>query len=201
VRGFLFKNILVLMTALGGCVAIYTAARWSSLPVMKRVDGVFFCFLIVHLWEENRFPGGFTEMITRKLHFTQADPNFGAIITSALVLLIAFIPLLFHDAPFLTVVPLLLGILEPLAHLAAIRMSESRFYSPGLVTALVLLLPTSVYGLTYASTNNILEPPGWWFCVIYLLAALLISQQVVVRASGMKYSEFLRNARAAMLGK
>jgi len=96
---------------------------------------------------------------------------------------------------------LLLGILEPLAHLAAIRMSETRFYSPGLVTALVLLLPTSVYGIAYASTNHIVEPPGWWFSVIYLLAALLISQQIVVRASGVKYSEFLRNARVAMLGR
>jgi len=82
VKGFLFKNVLYVMTVLGVGVGIHTALRWSSISVLHRVDGVFFCFLIVHLWEESRFPGGFTAMITRKLHFTQADPHFGEIVTS-----------------------------------------------------------------------------------------------------------------------
>ena len=46
-----------------------------------------------------------------------------------------------------------------------------------------------------------MRPLSWLFCLIYMLAALMIAQQIAVRASGMKYSEFLRNARAALLGK
>ena len=201
VKRFVFEHILVWMTVLGVGVGIYTAVRWSSLPVLARADGLFFCFLILHLWEETKYPGGFTAMITTKLHFTQADPNFGAIVTSALVLLIAFIPLFFPHVAFLTVVPLLLGILEPLAHLAAIRMSDTRFYSPGLATAVVLLLPTALYGIVYVAQYDLLYPIEWVLCVVYLLVALLVAQQVVVRASGMKYSEFLKNARGALLGR
>jgi hypothetical protein len=189
------------MTALGVVVGIFTVVSWSTMPVLQRIDGVFFCVLILHLWEESVFPGGFTDMITRELHFTQANPYFGEIVTSAIVLLIALVPFFFPAVPFLAAAPLLLGILETLAHLAAIRISDRRFYSPGLVTAAVLMPPLSIYGITYAVHNNLLQPVQWLLCLFYMLVALLIAQQIVVRASGMKYSEFLKNARGALLGK
>jgi len=201
-KNYILRNTLHLLTALGVAVVVYVVANWDGLPVLQRVDGLFFCALIMHLWEENRFPGGFTEMITRALHFTQADPHFGEIITSSLVLLIGFLPLFFPGVAFLAVVPLLLGLLEPVAHLLAIRMNDkSRFYSPGLVTAVVLLLPVSLYGIIYAVQHDLMQPLSWLFCFIYMLAALMIAQQIVVRASGMKYSEFLRKARGALLRK
>ena len=66
--------------------------------------------------------------------------------------LIGFGPLFFRAVAFLAVVPFLLRILEPLAHLLVIRMNEKHpFFSAGLVTAVVLLLPISIYGITYAA--------------------------------------------------
>ena len=46
------------------------ALNWSVMPVLQRVVAVFFIGIVLHLWEEGRFPGGFTDLITRKLNFT-----------------------------------------------------------------------------------------------------------------------------------
>jgi hypothetical protein len=43
------------------------------MPVLQRTGGVFFMAIILHVWEEFRFPGGFAEMVTRRLNFALAD--------------------------------------------------------------------------------------------------------------------------------
>jgi hypothetical protein len=56
---FIVKNNLYVMAALGVAVAIYLIANWASMPVLQRMVGLFFVGLVMHLWEEERFPGGF----------------------------------------------------------------------------------------------------------------------------------------------
>ena len=40
-----------------------------------------------------------------------------------------------------------------------------------------------------------------FFSSLYMLVALMLAQQIVVRASGMKYSEFLGNVRRTFRGR
>jgi hypothetical protein len=96
---FILKNNLYLMAALGLGVAAYVAVHWASMPVLQRLAGLFFVGLVMHLWEEGRFPGGFVEMITEHLHFTASSRHFGEIVTAAYVLVIAFVPLFFPRVP------------------------------------------------------------------------------------------------------
>ena len=69
---------------------------------------MFFIALALHLWEEGRFPGGFTDLITSKLNFTASNPHFGEMITAAYVLAIAFVPLFFPKVAFLAMAPMML---------------------------------------------------------------------------------------------
>ncbi|WP_445217041.1 HXXEE domain-containing protein [Bradyrhizobium sp. Pa8] len=160
--------------------------------------GLFFVGLVLHLWEEGRFPGGFVELITAHLHFTASNRNFGEIITAAYALLIAFVPLVFPHVMFLTMATMMLGIMEAIMHISMIRMFRlEHFYSPGLATALVILLPISLYTFAYVIHYNLAQPISWLLAFLYMLFGLAIAQQTVVRTSGMKYSEFLRNVRTA----
>jgi hypothetical protein len=43
-----------------------------------------------------------------------------------------------------------------------------------------------------------MQPVYWLFAFLYVLFGLVVAQQVVIRASGVKYSEFLKNVRAAL---
>jgi hypothetical protein len=116
-----------------------------------------------------------------------------------LVFCIAFVPLFFPRVPFLAMAPMMLGNLEVVAHTGAIWMFHlESFYSPGLATAVFVLMPVSIYGIAYAVGHRLMSPRLWLFAFIYMLGALVLAQQIVVRASGMDYSEFLRNMRATI---
>ena len=187
------------MTTLGVIVAVITLVNWTSMPVLQRMVGLFFMGVILHVWEESKFPGGFTEMITKKLHFTQSNPHFGEFITGVYILLIVIVPMFFPNISFLSIAPMFLGILEVVAHLVAIKMTDSRkFYSPGMITSLIVLLPISIYTIYYAVQNNLLQPIEWLYSFLYMLLGLLLAQQIVVRMSGMKYSDFLKNVKSAL---
>jgi len=201
-KNFIIKNNFYLFALLGIGVGIYVGLNWNNIPVIQRLVGLFFSAIILHVWEESKFPGGFTEMITKKLNFTQTNPHFGEFVTGSYVLLIVFIPLFFPSVIFLSMAALLLGVLEVFAHLAAIKIyDKSKFYSPGLMTALIVLLPISLYSIKYVSENSLMRPIDWLYSILYMLGSLMLAQQIVVRTSGMKYSDFLKNVKTAFFSK
>lgn len=141
-------------------------------------------------------------MITKSLNFTQSNPHFGEGITVIYVLIITFVPMFFPNVTFLSIAPMMLGILELFAHLVGIKLSGSkRFYSPGLVTAALVLIPISVYSIAYAVQNNLMSPISWLYSFLYMFFGLMMAQQIVVRTSGMRYSDFLKNVRTALFAK
>lgn len=197
-KNVLIKYNLPLFSLLAVFVLGYTLVSWSSISVAQRMLGLFAFAITLHLWEEGRFPGGFTEMIAEKLHFKPDDLHFGQIITSCYVIFIVFIPLLFPGVTFLVLAPMLLGILEVVAHTAAIKMFGRRYYSPGLATAVVVLLPISIYTIRYVQLT---EHPGvatWAGAFLYMAVGLLIAQRIVINASGMSYRAFLCNVRSRL---
>lgn len=199
---FIIKNNLYVMAALGAAVAIYLAVNWTSLPFLQRMVGLFFIGLVMHLWEEGRFPGGFVELITARLHFTASSREFGEVVTAAYVLVIAFVPLFFPNVPFLAMAAMMLGLMEVVMHLAMIKMFRlPRFYSPGLATALVVLFPISLYTFAYVIRHDLMQPISWLFSFLYMLLGLVIAQQIVIRASGVKYTDFLKKVRTALFEK
>ncbi|TCU54699.1 uncharacterized protein with HXXEE motif [Novosphingobium sp. PhB57] len=198
---FVMGNTLYLLTLIAFTVAVFASVRWRSMPMLQRLAAMFFIGVVIHIWEESRFPGGFTQLMTDKLGFTASNPHFGEVVLAAIVLILCLAPLFFPRVPFLAVSSLLLGILEAVAHTAAIWIFElPSFYSPGLATALVLLLPISIYGIVYAVRNGLMRGRTWLFSFLYMVFSLMLAQQLVVRASGMPYAEFLRNIQAHILG-
>jgi hypothetical protein len=198
---FLLGNTPIFLFLLASAVMIYTARNWSSLPVLRRLTALQFLFVTMHILEELRF-GGFVELVQKKLHFTLENPHFGELVLGVIVLIIFLPPLLFPRVAFLAMVPMLLGVMELLAHtVAAFTMSDTRIpYSPGLVSAVVLLFPVSVYGILYAIKNNLMRPKDWLFSFLVMIAGLMAAQMIVVRSTGMPYPEFLRNVRRAIFG-
>lgn len=201
-KNIIMKNNLYLITGLGLITTIYTVINWSTMPFLQRMVGIFFFGIVLHLWEEGKFPGGFTDMITAKFNFTAKNQHFGESITTIYVLFITFIPFFFPDLTFLALAPILLGFLEVLAHLVASKMyDKSRFYSPGLITAAFVLLPISIYTTFYVINQTLVEPMAWVLALLYMVIGLITAQQYVVRSSGMKYSEFIANVRKTILTK
>jgi len=199
---FILKHNLCVMTALAVGVTAYLAINWSSMPALQRMVGLFFIGLVMHLWEEGRFPGGFPEMVTEHLHFTARSRTFGEVVTAGCVLVIAFVPLFLPNVPFLAMATMMLGFLEAVMHLGMIKIFQLKpFYSPGLVTALVVLLPISIYSIAYAIRQNVMPSWSYPLALLYMLFCFVVAQQIVVRGSGVKYTDFLSTVRAALSSK
>lgn len=97
---------------------------------------------------------------------------------------------------FLQVAALYLGFLEAFAHVAAIFIFRlKKPYSPGMVTALVLMISISIVGVgvVVGAGEGIIGGLDWLWAALYLIGSLAIAQMLVVRTSGMPYSEFLGN--------
>lgn len=195
---FFFKNTLYLLTALALGVLVYLIRYWDSMPTLQRLTAAFFVCIVCHLWEEGRLPGGFTQMVTSKLNFTQKNPHFGEAVTGFYVLLLTFVPIFFPTIAFLAMGAMMIGTIEAVAHTAAIKIFHLKGpYSPGMVTAVFVLLPVSSFGITYAVQNHLMTPVTWCFSAFYMIAGLMLAQQIVVRASGMRYRDFLANVATA----
>jgi len=198
---FLLGHLLDILTIVAGGALVYVAANWSTLPIVQRLVGLQFFFVGLHVNEELRFPGGFIEMVEHKLHFTLTDPHFGELILVVVVLTMFLPPLVFPRRTFLAMVPMVLGVVELIAHTAGIWLFDRPVpYTPGLATAAFLLAPVGVYGIRHAVKNRLLHRLDWFFVVLYMLFAVGVAQQIVVRSTGMSYLEFLRNVRKALVG-
>jgi uncharacterized membrane protein YbhN (UPF0104 family) len=69
------------------------------------------------------------------------------------------------------------------------------------VTAVVVLLPISIYGISFTVQNHLMRPWEWVWSFLYMVVGLAIAQATVVRMSGLKYVEFLKRARSTLFAK
>ena len=60
------KSNIWILTAAGIAVAAYMALAWDAMPAGQRALGFFVVGIVLHEWEEMRFPGGFYDLMTRK---------------------------------------------------------------------------------------------------------------------------------------
>ncbi|WP_232548496.1 HXXEE domain-containing protein [Propioniciclava soli] len=197
---FLARNNMYVVTAVAAGMGVYAALTWSTMPMVQRLCTLFLAAVVAHLWEEGRFPGGFSEMIARKLNFAAKSRSFGEIVTAALVTVLVIVPWFFPGVVFLQLAWVLLGILEVVAHLVAIRMFDLRRpYSPGLVTAAFAMFPVSIATILYVNGAGLVTGWDWLWAALVMLGGLLVAQRIVVVTSGMRYSVFLANVRGALL--
>ena len=127
-------------------------------------------------------------------------PKFCLFIITIYMLLI---PFCLSSVHWLIIVPLVLGIIEPIAHLIVGRANtKSRIYSPGLVTAILFMVPIDVFTICYIAVQ---EPFAWYYWLIaaaMLLVPLFGAQRfIIVHLMQMSYCQFVKNARDSILGK
>lgn len=201
-KKFFIKHSLALITSLGLGILVYTILNWDTMPVTQRMVGLIFFAITLHEWEELKIPGGFTEMVMENIKLPAIDMGVPKIILVFFTLYLGFVPMLFPQITWMSAAPLILGIIEVFAHLLATRMNKKKkFYSPGMITALVIMLPVTAYGFYFLISNNLMSPLYWMYAFLYLIVPLVIIQRFIVHMSGMKYTDFIKNAAGSLFGK
>ena len=202
-KEFILKNQFWGMMLLGVGVAVWALCCWSKMVPTQHIAALFFIAITLHCVEEMKLPGGFVDMVVKFVGFPIMDMRFPKLLLTLFVVYLAFVPLFFPHVAWMGAAPLYLGIVEVVAHLlAAARMNERRvFYSPGMVTALVIMLPLTVWGFHTVISQHLLSGLDWLWAFLYLFIPLIITQRFVVKMSGMPYREFVGNAVKTLFGK
>ena len=183
------KSNIWVLTAVGVAVAMYTALNWGAMPTGLRALGFFVVGIVAHEWEEMRFPGGFYDLMTRKFGIEgyteeQAGLAHGAVVVA--IAFFAFVPfLLWERAPWLAGIPAILGFFEAVIHVAGIRIHNLPHpYSPGMATALLCLLPSSVAIVMFATPG--IGIGGWALATVCYLAIFACMEVMVWGAFGIE---------------
>ena len=198
----ILKYNLQMITIFGFCVLLYTILNWNTLQVTQRIVGILLVFITLHVWEEMKFPGGFVDLVVNNMGLPVRDMTIPKFLLFLFIIWLGFIPFLFPSIHWMSAAPIILGTIEVFAHLVATRLNKnSKFYSPGMYSALVLMLPITTYGYYYYISNDILSSLEWLYAFLYLFIPLIMIQRFIVTKSGMKYSDFVKNATTVLFGK
>ena len=186
-KGLWAKSNIWILTAAGVAVAAYMALAWDAMPAGQKALGFFVVGIVLHEWEEMRFPGGFYDLMTRKFGIEgytqqQAGLSHGAVVVA--IALFAFVPfLLWERAPWLAGIPAILGFFEAVIHVVGIRIHNLPHpYSPGMATALLCLLPSAVAIVVFATPG--IGVGGWALAVACYLAIFACMEVMVWRSFG-----------------
>lgn len=182
---FWIKNNLYLLTLASLCVLIYVVARWDAISEMQRALGLFVVAITLHEWEESRYPGGFYELMAKTFGWNDVNKEtmgkaHGIVVVA--IVFFAFVPFFFPSVPWLAMVPAILGIFEAFIHVAGIWIHRlKRPYTPGMLTALLCLLPVSIWIIAIAG-----ERVGWWWLAsaVYYLVVFACMELGVMKSFG-----------------
>lgn len=190
------KYNLHLLSFASLCVLVYLIVFWNSLQDMQRALGFFIIAITLHEWEESRFPGGFYELMAKKFNLASVTEEkmgraHGVVVLA--IVFFAFVPFFFSEVAWLAMVPAVLGIFEAFIHVVGIKIHHlKKPYTPGMATALVCMLPISVWIICISGAAV-----GWWWfaTAAYYLAVFFCMEIGTLRAFNTNPLQVVRSLR------
>lgn len=194
------KKYSFLLTSLLGIIAVmWLVIGWNDMDMLRKLPIIYIAALAVHEIEELKFPGGFVELVTAMTGLKLKKLGLAKLGLLMFTLYATIIPAFISGYVWPVMATMFIGIIEIFAHLAAARVNPKKFYSPGMLTAVIVQFPVAVYGFYYLFSNQMVKGIYWLYAFIFLLIPLFGLQAIIVKSNGQKYGEFINNARKAML--
>ena len=188
---FLKKYNLELLTAIMFGLVTLNAVLHSTASINQRILLIYMFLFTLHEWEENKYPGGFTNIMEKMIgkSFSEDAKEMSHIPVFILLLLIHIIPYIFDAIIFLTLIPVFLGIFEGFVHTMGVKLSKSKkFYTPGMITA-YMMLTASIVTICYFNSHNMLTARDCMLGIVCTFASFAIMQNRVLAINGITYKD------------
>ena len=147
-----------LLTLFTICLCAWGFTNIDKLSAVQLVTVGFSVIITLHEWEEMHWPGGFIEMMGSIIGWDVSGIEPGAEHTSQsfFIALMMILPVLFPESYWLYCGIMVLGIFECIAHVAGIKMANTKKpYTPGMVTGILMML-YCVWQCTFGMVQTIL---------------------------------------------
>lgn len=155
-----------------------------------------FMALLIHQFEEYILPGGGAILINRanfgeKEHFRNYPGNMkSSMIVNNLAYLIYILAFLFPQLIWLGIGTMFFNLFQFIGHGIQMNRALKTWYTPGLISVLLLFIPISVYYFIFISKNNLVSGWDWIFGVFTFIGALLITTILPVQLMKNKNSPY-----------
>lgn len=190
------------LTSLLGVIALCVlVVGWNQIDMLHKLPIMYIVALALHETEELKLPGGFIEMVTDMTGLQLKNLGMAKFGLLMFTLYATVLPTFLAGWVWPVMSTLFIGIVEIIMHLAAARINKERFYSPGLITAVLVQFPVAVYGYYYLYSNGLVRGIYWLWAILLLIVPLLLIQRAIVVSSGLSYREFMNDARKALFSK
>lgn len=197
---FLRKNSLLILTIYAVCAAVVAAFAWNGLLLTQKCAVVMVMIACLHEWEEQRFPGGFLELMAQNMGLAVTDEQRASMLAKPdlMVGVLTFLGFAVRDVPLFACAVILFGLLEGIVHVAGIKlMGLKRPYSPGLVTA-ELWAATSVVSIVLLVQQGTVGPLDWALGFVWLVVCFAAMEISVWKAAGISLKEVPERMKARL---
>lgn len=146
---------------LAGIVSGYLYLNQHNLSAYQIIVWLSLVTLFIHQFEEYRFPGYFPGMMNTVMFKSEIPDRFPLNMNSALIInvgegwLLYFLAAFFAEkAVWLGIITILVSCGNTIAHTFLFNIKGKTLYNPGLITALILFFPLSVYYFYFITVHR-----------------------------------------------
>ena len=198
--GFLRKNSLMILTIYAICAGVVAVFTWNDILLTQKCAAVMVVIACLHEWEEQRFPGGFLELMAQNMGLNVTEEQRASMLAKPdlMVGILTFLGFTVQDVPLFACAVILFGLIEGVVHLAGIKlMGLKRPYSPGLVTA-ELWAVASIVSIVLLVQQGIIGPLDWVLGFVWLIICFATMEIAVWKAAGISLKEVPERMKARL---
>lgn len=192
-KNMLKKYNLEILTVLMFLFVTLAAVIVADISLTQKVLVVYAFLFTLHEWEENRYPGGFTNIMEKMIgkSFSEDAKELSHIPVMILLFAIHWIPFIFHNVIILVLIPVFLGVFEGFVHTMGVKLSKAeKFYTPGMVTAYITLA-FSVFCLYLFASTNMAAIKDFLLGFVCMFVCFAVMQNRVLAINGIKYADMI----------
>lgn len=194
---FLKKYNIYVFIVLIALLTIYDFLNWDSISMVRKLVNLFAIFAVLHEIEEKYWPGGFHNLMLKKIKVDINDFDLGSANLIVFIFLLVYIAMgyIFDNLVFFFIMAIILSIFEALIHSAGIKIHNlDKPYTPGLVTAWLMAI-AAIYSIIQLNKYGLASPFDYLIGVILFIISFLILQSQVFKVIGISRKEAIIRVR------
>lgn len=194
---FLKKYNIYVFIVLIALLTIYDFLNWDSISMVRKLVNLFAILAVLHEIEEKYWPGGFHNLMLKKIKVDINDFDLGSANLIVFIFLLVYIAMgyIFDNLVFFFIMAIILSIFEALIHTAGIKIHNlDKPYTPGLLTAWLMAI-AAIYSIIQLNKYGLASPFDYLIGVILFIISFLILQSQVFKVIGISRKEAIKRVR------
>lgn len=177
---FLRKYWQDLGLVVAASVGVYLLMGWDAIPEVERLLWLSFIAILVHQFEEYRWPGYFAGLFNGLIFKSDHPERYPLNTQSAMIinLVIAYVfylvPVFFPQVVWLGLAPIFMGFFQFIWHGIFANRKAKTIYNPGLFAVVFLHIPIGAWYIQYIISTDMVTLLDWMIGTFYFVVAVYI---------------------------